>query len=113
MIATDGGATMRAIDAELARDPQFRRRVEALMEQMKIEQDLVALREARGVSQVRLAGILGVSQPFVAKLESGKASNVELRTLVRWAAALGARVRITVEPTSRRKTKRAKKTAAA
>jgi hypothetical protein len=42
-----------------------------------------------------------VSQPYIAKLESGRVKNLELRTLVRYAAALGGRVRITIEPAGR------------
>lgn len=110
---TDGGAYMRELDAALAKDPARHRRVEALMNEMRVEQELVALREARGLSQVKLAERLGVSQPFVAKLESGRAKNIELRTLVKWAAALGASVKVSLEPKTKLATRRAKKTAAA
>jgi DNA-binding XRE family transcriptional regulator len=50
--------------------------------EMEIEQGLVALREERGVSQTALARMIGVSQPAIAKLESGRTRNVELKTLV-------------------------------
>ncbi len=65
----------------------------------------MALREARGVSQAQLAKALGVSQPAIAKLESGKAKNIELRTLVRAVSALGGtvRIQITKENMSKRK----------
>jgi transcriptional regulator with XRE-family HTH domain len=42
----------------------------------------------------KLAKALGVSRPAIAKLESGKAKNIELRTLVRAVSALGGTVRI-------------------
>ncbi|MBI2555611.1 MAG: helix-turn-helix domain-containing protein [Candidatus Rokubacteria bacterium] len=54
---------------------------------MRIEQDLAPLREQRRLSQRDLARILGVSQPAIAKLESGKAKNLQLKTLLRWTAA--------------------------
>ena len=84
-------------------DPKLRRRVEALVTEMEIEQGLVALRKERGVSQTALARLIGVSQPAIAKLESGKARNVELKTLVRYAAALGGRLKVDVvrEPRGR------------
>ena len=84
------------IDQQYARDAGLRQRVNEIMTQMEIEQGLVALREQRGVSQTALARIIGVSQPAIAKLESGKAKNVELRTLARYVAALGGRLRIEV-----------------
>ena len=93
-VATDGGVHMRKLDAELAKDPERRRRVDALMDQMRVAQRLVTLREERGLSQVKLAQRLGVTQPFIAKLESGRATNIELRTLAKWAVALGASVEI-------------------
>ena len=89
---------MEWLDGERARDATFRREVEALLAEMELEQDLAALREARRISQAKLARRLGVSQPYIAKLESGRVKNLELRTLVRYATALGGRVRITIEP---------------
>lgn len=94
-------------DAQLAADTDFNRRVEELLQAMRLEQDLVALREARGVSQTQLAHTLGVSQPAIAKLESGKSRNIELRTLIRAVHALGGRVKITIERGAPRTQKRA------
>ena len=59
-------------DAQLRTDDDLNRQVEETLQAMRIEQDLVALREARGVSQAQLAKTLGVSQPAVAKLEFRK-----------------------------------------
>lgn len=87
-------AVMRWVDEQLARDVGLARRVDELLNQMRIEQGLVALRKARGLSQSQLAKILHVSQPRIAKIESGHVNNMELKTLVRYAAALGARVKI-------------------
>jgi transcriptional regulator with XRE-family HTH domain len=85
-------------DEYLHADPHFAQRVEEALQEMRIEQDLVALREAKGISQKQLAQTLGVSQPAIAKLESGKAKNLELRTLIRTAFALGASVDIQIHP---------------
>ena len=84
------------MDEQYAKDPGMKRRVDVLLNEMEIEQDLVALREQRGLSQRELAKRLGVSQPAVAKIESGKIKNIELKTLVRYVAALEARVRIEI-----------------
>ena len=85
------------MDEQYRRSPGLKKRVEALVEEMSIEQDLIALREERGLSQRALAGLVGVKQPVIARIESGKARNLELKTMVRIAAALGARVRIALE----------------
>src|SRR5215475_10711590 len=84
-------------DAQLNVDANFNRQVERTLQRMRLEQDLVALREARGVSQAQLAKMLGVSQPAIAKLESGKTKNIELRTLVRAVSALGGMVEIKIK----------------
>ena len=94
------------LDTELNRDAEFRRRVEETLDHMRIEQDLVRLRERRHVSQRQLARILGVSQPAVAKVESGNVKNIEIKTLVRYAVALGGRVRIAIAATEHRASKR-------
>jgi transcriptional regulator with XRE-family HTH domain len=78
---------------------------------MRLEQDLIALREAQGVSQVQLAKALGVSQPAIAKLESGKAKNIELKTLVRAVSALGGTVKIQITPGAKGKHQGVKKRA--
>ena len=81
---------MRRVDEELDADPRLARAVEDLVVEMKLEQQIVALREKRGLSQRQLAKLLGTSQPYVAKLESGQIKNLGVRTLSsarrRWAA---------------------------
>lgn len=82
---------------ERLRDPAHRMDVDALLTELDLRQDLVALREERGVTQAQLAELLGVKQPVIAKLEGGRTKDVKLSTLVKVAAALGARVRIELE----------------
>jgi DNA-binding XRE family transcriptional regulator len=97
-------STMEWADAR-ANDPAHRDAIAALMTELDLEQDLAALREERGLTQVQLAGRAGVSQGTISKLESGKMKNLELRTIVQIAAALGARVKIAFEkwPTAKRR----------
>lgn len=94
------------LDRELARDAEFRRRVEETLGRMRLEQDLAALRRGRHVSQRQLARILGVSQPAIARIESGHAANLEVKTLVRYAVALGGRLRIAIERDGRTRRRR-------
>ena len=65
-------AFMRWIDGQLAAEPRLGRAVDDLLAEMKLEQQIVALREKRGLTQRQLAKLLGTSQPYVAKLESGR-----------------------------------------
>lgn len=95
--ATPATSMREWMDHELARDPKFRREVEETLMGMRIEQDLAALRELRGVTQAELARSIGVSQPVIARLESGKAQNIGVRTLVRIATALGGQVHLTIK----------------
>lgn len=89
---------MRWIDRQLDSDAALARKVAGYVSEMMLEQKLTALRLERGMTQAQLAERLGVSQPHVAKLETGRANNLELRTLCRWATALGARLTIDVVP---------------
>ena len=91
-------AFMRWIDDELAADPRLAQAVDDLVAEMKLEQQIVALRETRGLTQKQLARLLGTSQPYVAKLESGRVKNLGIKTLVKCARALGASLSIRIEP---------------
>jgi DNA-binding XRE family transcriptional regulator len=78
----------------------LRQEVEDELAQILIEQKIAALRKRRGLSQASLAKRSGVSQPMIAQIESGKLSNLTLRTLARTAAALDANLRIDLVPRS-------------
>lgn len=97
---------VRWIDEELARDPKLAERVEAELARLRVEQDLVALRERVGISQRRLARMVGVSQPVIARIEAGRARNLELRTLVKIASALDSEVHISIRRRPRRRPRR-------
>ena len=91
-------AFMRWIDGQLAAERRLGRAVDDLLAEMKLEQQIVALREKRGLTQRQLAKLLGTSQPYVAKLESGRVRNLGVKTLVKCARALGASLSIRIEP---------------
>ena len=54
-------------------------------------------REAKGLTQVEVAKKAGVTQPYIAKLESGDKKNPSLAILKRLAKALGVPVEELVE----------------
>ena len=101
-------ATVVAADKWLGgliqQSPAFLAQVEEELAAISVAQDLVALRQSRGLSQAQLADRLGITQSAIAQLESAQPKNVELRTLVRVAAALGAQVDVSIR--LRRQTER-------
>lgn len=92
---------MKWVDGQLRSDAALARDVDVLVNEMKIEQELVALREKKGLSQREMARRLGTSQPYVAKLESGRIKNLGVKTLVKYATALDGRVTLKVEAAHR------------
>lgn len=93
-------AMMRWIDGQLKAEPKLAREVDELLSEMRLEQELVALREKRRLSQRDFAKLLGTSQPYVAKLESGRIKNLGVRTLLKCATALGGTLTLRLRPRS-------------
>jgi DNA-binding XRE family transcriptional regulator len=80
-------------------DPAYRQAYDALEEEFTLASALI---EARGdVSQEEIARRMHTSQPNVARLEGGRA-NPSIRTLRRYAAATGTRLKIVFEPSGGR-----------
>jgi ribosome-binding protein aMBF1 (putative translation factor) len=57
------------LDGLMHQSPAFQARVEEELAAINVAQDLVALRESRGLSQRRLAEQLGVTQSAIAQLD--------------------------------------------
>jgi transcriptional regulator with XRE-family HTH domain len=72
--------------------------VAAQLNEMMVEEQLADLRRKRGLSQAKLAELMHVKQPLIARIEAGRVKNLTLRTIVRSAAALGARVELRFKP---------------
>lgn len=94
-------STIATIDQRAKDDPDFAAAVDAELQAMRIEQELVALRNASGLSQRQLAAKLGVKQPVIAKLEAGKSRNIGLQTLVRAVKAMNGRIDVSIRPAGR------------
>ena len=76
----------------MRQDPEFVREWEALDEEFSMAEILIRARARAGMTQQQVADAMGVTQPAVAKIESGK--GLTLRTLKRYAAAVGSSLRI-------------------
>ena len=87
-----------SLDRLVRESPAFEAKVAEGLAAIRVAQDLVALRESRGLSQAQLARRVGVTRSAIAQLESAQPDNIELRTLVHVAAALGAHVDVSIRP---------------
>jgi DNA-binding XRE family transcriptional regulator len=72
--------------------------VEQRFNEIMLEQQLAQLRRRRGISQAKLASMVGVSQPVIARIESGGVRNLTIGTIARTAAALDGKVEIRIKP---------------
>jgi predicted XRE-type DNA-binding protein len=81
--------------------PEFEFLVQSFLNELTVEQDIAKLRRDRGLTQKEVAKRAGLEQPHVAKLESGKSKNFEIKTLIRVAVALGAVVEVRIVPSTK------------
>ena len=80
-----------------AADAGVEHELEAWEQYFRNELALIRMREAAGLTQRELAARARVPQADISRIEQGK-GNPTLRTLVRLAAACGARLRIELPP---------------
>ena len=81
---------------DLLKKPDFRAEYEALEQEFSIARALIEARLESGLTQVDVAQRMGVSQPVVARLESGK--NVSVKSLRRYARAINRPIPILIQP---------------
>jgi len=82
----------------LNNDPERIARAEAHVEQLSLAQDLLAMREAAGLTQRQLAELVGTSYSNISRLESATYAGHSLSMLRRIAKALGHRVEVRFVP---------------
>jgi len=80
------------------KDAKSRKRYEEELSNLRVVHTLIDLRHKRGWTQTQFAHRLGVSQPFIAKIESGDFHNFSLETLVKLATALDSELEIRFHP---------------
>jgi DNA-binding XRE family transcriptional regulator len=83
-------------------DPERLARVEEHYERLTLAQDLLAMREAAGLTQRQLAELVGTSYSNISRLESATYSGHSLSMLRRIAEALGHRVEVRFVPKDQR-----------
>ena len=77
-------------------DPKYRREYEALEEEFSLVAALLEARTRAGLTQEQVAQRMKTTQAVIARLEGG-GSKPSTRTLERYAAATGSRLKITFE----------------
>jgi len=80
-------------------DPAVRAEYDALEEEFSIAEALIRARAEANMTQEQVAEKMQTSQSYVARLESGRVSP-SMKALQRYAAATGARLKITLELSS-------------
>ena len=83
------------------KDPEFAARFEQAGEAWNVALQIAALRQKAGLSQKELALRLKTSQQHISRLESPNYEGHSLANLRRVAAALNARVRVSIESEKR------------
>lgn len=81
---------------EWRKDPAYVAAYDALEEEFALADALIKARSAADMTQLEVAKAMGTTQAVVARLEGGRAMP-STRTLQRFAAATGTRLRISFE----------------
>lgn len=82
-------------------DKAYQKKIAAGVKRLCVIRQLIELREKLGLTQSELARRVGVSQPFIAKIENDETANLSLETLVKIAEALNAGIDIQIQPSKK------------
>jgi DNA-binding XRE family transcriptional regulator len=88
----------RSLVRPYLKNKNLRKKIEAGVQRLKVVSRIVELREQSGITQAELARRIGVSQPFIAKIENDQAANLSLETLVKIVTALNGELDIQIHP---------------
>lgn len=72
--------------------------VDAMILDKMLRMELVNARKSKNMTQKELSNISGLSESCISNIESGENSSPTLRSLVKYACALGIELDITFEP---------------
>lgn len=88
--------TLRQLKVRMLEDPTVRAEYEALAPEYETARELIAARTRAGLTQGEVARRMGTTQSVIARLESGRRAP-SLRTVQRYAEAVGARAVVRIE----------------
>ena len=85
------------LDYKLLANPSVRQAYEAQAPEFGLARELIAARTLAGLTQGEVAACMGTTQSVVARIESGRGTPF-MRTVQRFAHAVGARAVVRMEP---------------
>ena len=88
--------TLKDIKRELLADPAARVEYDSMAAEFEVARELIAARSRAGLTQGDVAQRMGTTQSVIARLEGGKRVP-SLRTVQRYAQAVGARAVVRIE----------------
>ena len=88
--------TLKALKTELLADPETLAEFDAMADEFDLTRELIAARSRAGLTQGQVAERMGTTQSVIARLESGRRAP-SLRTVQRYAHALGCRAMVRIE----------------
>jgi ribosome-binding protein aMBF1 (putative translation factor) len=91
-------AVSQHIEEEFRKSPEFRKSYEEEVARLNIGYKIARLRQMRRLSQAELAKKVRTTQQVISRLEDLKKSGVNVKTLVRIASALNAKLSIDLIP---------------
>src|SRR3990167_4674963 len=80
------------------KNKKLKEKIESGVQRLRVISQIVELREKLKLTQAELAKRIGVSQPFIARIENDEASNLSLETLFRIVDALHGEIDIRIRP---------------
>jgi DNA-binding XRE family transcriptional regulator len=83
--------------AGLLANPAVRQAYDAQAPEFELARELIAARTQAGLTQGDVAALMGTTQSVVARIESGRGTP-SMRTVQRFASAVGARAVVRMEP---------------
>jgi predicted transcriptional regulator len=87
----------KKLKAEWMKDPAFRAEYDKLKPEFELIRALLEARAKAGLTQAEVAKRMGTTQSVVARIESGRAAP-NLKTLDRYARAVGRRIAVKLVP---------------
>ena len=83
---------------KMSTDAEYKKAYDDLEGEFFVASALIRARGEAGLTQAEVADRLGVTQPAVARMESGK--NISLKTISRYASAIGRTITLEIQPGS-------------
>lgn len=89
--------SLKDVKAKLLANPGVRQAYDAQAPEFELARELIAARKKAGLTQGDVAAGMGTTQSVVARIESGRGTP-SMRTVQRFASAVGARAVVRMEP---------------